>query len=339
LAIQLITFSRGPGFKTAEGETTMNDFEKQISGKGDAGLHSFNLEILQVNIGLKCNQECRHCHLEASPERMEMMDWSTMERILETTRGIPWELVDLTGGAPELNPYFRRFVSTLRRSGHPVQVRTNLTVLQEPELKDMPEFFRDYQIRLVASLPCYLEENVCAQRGKGVYEKSIAAIKRLNALGYGADPALPLNLVYNPGGPFLPPAQTALEGDYRRELKERFGIAFSRLLTLTNMPLGRFRAELIRQNQEGSYMQLLRTSFNPQTIARLMCRNQISVGWDGTLYDCDFNMALGLPVNHGAPDHIRSFRAGDLMKRRIVTGVHCFACTAGAGSSCGGALA
>jgi radical SAM/Cys-rich protein len=316
----------------------MNDFEKQIDGNGGDGLHSFNLEILQVNLGLRCNQKCHHCHLEASPQRMEMMDWPAMERVLKAAKEIQCQLVDLTGGAPELNPHFRRFVTSLRQAGHPVQVRTNLTVLQEPGMKDMPEFFRDSQIQLVASMPCYLEENVCAQRGKGVYEKSITAIKQLNTMGYGYDPGLPLNLVYNPGGPFLPPPQTALEADYRRELKERFGIAFTRLLTITNMPLGRFRAELVRQNQEGSYMQLLRTSFNPQTIAGLMCRHQISVGWDGTLYDCDFNMALGLPVNHGAPDHIQSFRLRDLLERRIVTGDHCFACTAGAGSSCGGAL-
>jgi radical SAM/Cys-rich protein len=316
----------------------MNDFEKQVDRIGGDGLRSFHLEILQVNLGLKCNQKCHHCHLEASPQRREMMDWSIMERVLEAAKETQCQLVDLTGGAPELNPHFSRFVTRLRQDGHPVQVRTNLTVLQEPGMKDMPEFFRDHQVQLAASLPCYLEENVCAQRGKGVYEKSIAAIRRLNNLGYGSDPGLPLNLVYNPGGPFLPPPQAALEADYRRELKERFGIAFTRLLTITNTPLGRFRAELVRQNQEGGYLQLLRTSFNPQTIAGLMCRHQISVGWDGTLYDCDFNMALGLPVNHGAPDHIRSFRLTDLMMRRIVTGDHCFACTAGAGSSCGGAL-
>ncbi len=316
----------------------MNDFEKTIDRTGGDGLHSFNLEILQVNLGLKCNQECRHCHLEASPERVEMMDWSTMKRVLKATEEIPCQLVDLTGGSPELNPRFRPFVTSLRRAGHSVQVRTNLTVLQDPGMKEMAEFFRNNQVQLVASMPCYLEENVCAQRGKGVYEKSIKAIRRLNALGYGSDPGLPLNLVYNPGGPFLPPPQTALEADYRRELRERFGIAFTRLLTITNMPLGRFWAQLVRENQEGSYMHLLRTSFNPQTLPGLMCRHQISVAWDGTLYDCDFNMALGLPVNHGAPDHIQSFRLTDLIMRRIVTGDHCFACTAGAGSSCGGAL-
>lgn len=316
----------------------MNDFEKQIDRAGGNGLRCFDIEILQVNLGLKCNQKCHHCHLEAPPQRMEMMDWSTVERVLEAAKEIKCQLVDLTGGAPELNPHFPQLVICLRQGGHPVQVRTNLTVLQEPGMQDMPEFFRDHQIQLAASLPCYLEENVCAQRGKGVYEKSIAAIRRLNNLGYGSDSGLPLNLVYNPGGPFLPPPQAALEADYRRELKERFGIAFTRLLTITNMPLGRFRAQLAREDQEESYMHLLRTSFNPQTVPGLMCRHQISVGWDGTLYDCDFNMALGLPVNHGAPDHIRSFRLTDLMMRRIVTGDHCFACTAGAGSSCGGAL-
>jgi radical SAM/Cys-rich protein len=191
---------------------------------------------------------------------------------------------------------------------------------------------------LVASLPCYLEENVSAQRGKGVYEKSIAAIKRLNNMGYGFDTALPLNLVYNPGGPFLPPSQSALEKDYRRELGRHFNITFNRLLTIANMPLGRFRADLSRRDQEQTYLQLLRKSFNPDTLSGLMCRHQISIGWDGTLYDCDFNLALGLAVDHGAPNHIKSFRLSDLSLRRIVTGEHCFGCTAGSGSSCAGAL-
>jgi radical SAM/Cys-rich protein len=202
----------------------------------------------------------------------------------------------------------------------------------------MPEFFREHEVQLVASMPCYLEENVRAQRGAGVYEKSIEAIKRLNAIGYGRDPGLPLNLVYNPGGAFLPSPQSALEEDYRRELGQRFGIVFTHLLTITNMSLGRFRTELSRQDKEQDYLRLLRDSFNPQTVGGLMCRRQLSVGWDGTLFDCDFNLALGLPVNHGAPDHIRFFNMGDLQTRRIVTGEHCFGCTAGAGSSCGGAL-
>ena len=318
--------------------TGSNDFEEKVAQMDPGGLRCQEIEILQVNLGLRCNQQCTHCHLDASPRRTEMMEWPVMELVLEAARRVHPRLVDLTGGAPELSPQFRRFVTALRQGGHAVQVRTNLTVLLEPGMSDLPEFFRQQQIRLVASLPCYLEENVCAQRGEGVYEKSIAAIQRLNALGYGSADALPLNLVYNPGGPFLPPSQTNLEGDYRRELGRRFGIQFTHLLTITNMVLGRFERKLDRENQRQGYLQQLRDSFNPETVGGLMCRHQISVGWDGTLYDCDFNLALGLPVNHGAPDHIRSFSPEDLGTRRIVTGEHCFGCTAGSGSSCGGAL-
>jgi radical SAM/Cys-rich protein len=320
------------------GGKRMNEFEKQISGMCDKGLYSLKIETLQVNLGLRCNQQCNHCHLEASPHRREMMRWPTMKLVLEAAKRMHCKLIDLTGGAPELNPHFRRFVKALCQKGRQVQVRTNLTVLLEPEMEELPQFFRDHRVQLVASMPCYLEENVCAQRGKGVYEKSIESIKRLNALGYGCNLELPLNLVYNPGGAFLPPPQSALEGDYRRELGQRFGITFTRLLTIANMPLGRFRTELVRKKEEEDYLRLLRTSFNPQTITGLMCRHQISVGWDGTLYDCDFNLALGLSVNHGAPDHIQSFRIEDVWNRRIVTGEHCFACTAGSGSSCGGTL-
>jgi radical SAM/Cys-rich protein len=316
----------------------MNEFEKQIAGVCDRGLYSLKIDSLQVNLGLRCNQQCSHCHLEASPLRKEMMEWPTMQMVLKAAKTVDCKLIDLTGGAPELNPDFRRFVKALRQEGHRVQVRTNLTVLLEPGMEGLPEFFRDHLVQLVASMPCYLQENVCAQRGRGVYERSIEAIRRLNGLGYGSESGLPLNLVYNPGGPFLPPPQLDLEKDYRRELGQSFGIAFTRLLTITNMPLGRFRAELIRKKEEENYLQLLRKSFNPQTVTGLMCRHQISVGWDGTLYDCDFNLALALPVNHGAPNHIRSFRPLALRMRRVVTGEHCFACTAGCGSSCGGAL-
>jgi radical SAM/Cys-rich protein len=316
----------------------MNDFEKQVADTNGDGLYSLRIEILQVNLGLRCNQRCTHCHLEASPERTEIMDWGTMQLVLEAARNARAQLIDLTGGAPELNPHFCRFVKALRKEKHQVQVRTNLTVLLEPGMEEIPELFREHRIRLVASMPCYLAENVCAQRGEGAYEKSIEAIKRLNALGYGSDSDLPLNLVYNPGGPFLPPSQTALEEDYRRELESHFGITFTRLLTITNIPLGRFRTELHRQKQERNYIELLRKSFNPKTVEGLMCRHQLSVGWEGTLYDCDFNLALRLPVDHGAPDHIQFFRPEDLRMRRIVTGEHCFGCTAGSGSSCGGAL-
>jgi radical SAM/Cys-rich protein len=316
----------------------VNDFERQIAGINGEGLHSVKIETLQVNLGLLCNQRCAHCHLEASPQRDEIMGWDIMELVLKAAKSARCQLVDLTGGAPELNPHFRRFIAALRREGLTVQVRTNLTVLLEPGMEEMPEFLRKHKVRLVASLPCYLEENVRAQRGPGAYEKSIAAIKILNALGYGSDPELPLNLVYNPGGPFLPPPQSALEEDYRRELGQRFNITFTCLLTITNMPLGRFRTELIRKKEQEDYVQLLRKSFNPHTVKGLMCCHQLSVGWDGTLYDCDFNLALGLPVNHGAPDHILYFKPRKLRTRRVVTGEHCFACTAGAGSSCGGAL-
>jgi len=316
----------------------MNDFEKKIAEVACDGLRSQTIETLQVNLGLRCNQACSHCHLEASPLRKETMEWSTMELILEAAGIADCKLVDLTGGAPELNPYFQRFVRALRGQSHRVQVRTNLTVILEASLEGIPEFFREQEVQLVASMPCYLEENVRAQRGAGVYEKSIEAIKRLNAIGYGHDSSLPLNLVYNPGGAFLPPLQSALEEDYRRELGHRFGVVFTHLLTITNMPLGRFRTELARQDKDQDYLRLLRNSFNPQTVEELMCRRQLGVGWDGTLFDCDFNLALGLPVNHGAPDHIRFFNMGDLQRRRIVTGEHCFGCTAGAGSSCGGAL-
>lgn len=261
-----------------------------------------------------------------------------MEQVLETADALHPRTIDLTGGAPEMNPHFRKFVIDLREKGHTVQVRTNLTVLTEQGMETLPEFFADRGIALVASLPCYLEENVRAQRGPGVYEKSIEAIRRLNRFGYGVDPERVLNLVYNPGGPFLPPQQAQLETDYRRELQQRFGVSFTRLLTITNMPIGRLRGALQKTEEVKKYLSLLQASFNPDTLDGLMCRHQISVGWDGKIYDCDFNLALGFPVNHGAPDRIEHFNRKALEKRRIVTGNHCFGCTAGCGSSCRGAL-
>ncbi len=316
----------------------MNNFEKQLQSITGGKLHSLHIKTLQVNLGARCNQECVHCHIMASPRRTEIMEWATMELVLEAARRAECQLVDLTGGAPELNPNFRRFVKSLRDDDYPVQIRTNLTALLEPGLEDLPQFFQKHRINLVASLPCYLENNVRAQRGEGVYEKSIEVLKRLNALGYGFEPHLPLNLIYNPGGPYLPPDQSALEEDYRRALSEKFGITFSRLLTISNMPIGRFKSRLRRDNKEQNYLMLLKSSFNPLTIEELMCRHQISIGWDGSLYDCDFNLALGYPIDHGAPDHIKSFDPCLLEKRRIVTNDYCFGCTAGCGSSCGGAL-
>ena len=314
----------------------MNGFEKRL---GEEGLYARRIEMLQVNVGLRCNQSCRHCHLECSPARREMMDRNTMSAVKSAALLAGVLLVDITGGAPELHPHLRDFIAELRSAGRQVQVRTNLTVLLDRGQEGMIEVFRDYEVRLVASMPCYLEENVRAQRGPAVYERSIEALRRLNAAGYGVEEDLQLNLVYNPAGPFLPPEQLALEQDYRRELGQRFGLSFTRLLTIANMPLGRFGDDLRRQGSLQDYLDLLRQSFNPATVEGLMCRHQVSVGWDGTLYDCDFNLALGHPVNHEAPDHVRHFNLNALRARRVVTGPHCLGCTAGQGSSCGGSLA
>ncbi len=313
----------------------MDGFEKKL---GEDELHARRIEMFQVNVGLKCNQNCRHCHLECSPARTEVMDWDTMSAVKAAALRAGALLVDITGGAPELNPHLRRFITELREAGLDVQVRTNLTVLLEGGHEGMIDFLRSHAVRLIASMPCYMEENVDAQRGPHAYHRSIEVIRRLNSAGYGTQGGLQLNLVYNPAGPFLPPDQAELEQDYRRELFSRFGIHFSRLLTITNMPLGRFASELRASGREIEYMRLLEESFNPATVADLMCRHQISVGWDGTLYDCDFNLALHLSVNHSAPDHISRFDPAALRYRRIVTGQHCLGCTAGHGSSCGGSL-
>jgi len=261
-----------------------------------------------------------------------------MEYVVQAAESAESSLIDITGGAPELNPNFRRFVVTLRDRGFVVQARTNLTVFFEPGMEDIPEFYRENEIRLVASLPCYMEDNVNAQRGAHAYRKSIKALKLLNQLGYGVEKGCMLDLVYNPGGPFLPPEQSALENDYRRELFENYGVSFTNLLTIANMPLGRFRDVLKEENKEVEYMQLLNNSFNPMTLDSLMCRNQISVGWNGLLYDCDFNLAIQTPVEKEAPAHIRNFNLEKLRNRKIVTSDHCFGCTAGCGSSCAGAL-
>lgn len=317
---------------------TRNVFDSVVESSGKGSLRADGVERMQVNLGFRCNQACKHCHVGGSPDRDEMMEWSTMELVAAAARSVGCYMVDVTGGAPELHPQFRRFVSKLREEGLAVQVRTNLTVHFEPGMESTAEFLRDLGVMLVASMPCYLEKNVCAQRGDGVYEKSIECIRHLNAIGYGIQPELPLNLVYNPMGPSLPPEQSSLEADYRREFSNKLGIEFTSLLTITNMPIGRFLAELRSQNKERDYLDLLKRSFNPTTIDGLMCRRQVSVGWDGTLYDCDFNLVLRLPVNHGVPAHIGEFDAAAVAHREIVTGEHCFGCTAGSGSSCGGAL-
>jgi radical SAM/Cys-rich protein len=250
----------------------MRTFEENVAECTGGVIYCRDIETLQVNMGLKCNQQCAHCHVSASPARAEVMGWHTMEFVVAAAGDSLPKLVDLTGGAPELNPHIKKFIEALKMSGYDVQVRTNLTALLEPGLEDMAQFLADYKVRLVASMPCYLEENVRAQRGAGVYEKSVAAMKMLNELGYGATPSLKLDLVYNPGGAFLPPAQAALEVDYRRELNDRFGLVFSNLLTITNMPLGRFWSDVKRNKKDREYLELLGESFNPATIEGLMCR-------------------------------------------------------------------
>ncbi len=299
-------------------------------------LRAGKVDTLQVNIGLECNQSCKHCHLEASPRRTERMDPKIMRGVIDAAAKMRCRLVEITGGAPELHTEFRWFVTELHNHGIPIRLRTNLTVLLEEGQEDLPELLCELRVHLIASLPCYLEENVNAQRGTGVYEKSVAVIRKLNSLGYGVDPDLPLDLVYNSGGPFLPPEQGKLEEDYRRELKDRFGIAFTRLLTITNMPIGRFFEQLKETGEAEQYMQLLRDSFNPVTVDKVMCRNQITIAWDGSLYDCDFNLALDMPVVGG--NTIEDLDHTAVVGRAIRTGDHCFGCTAGAGSSCVGAL-
>jgi len=316
----------------------MNRFEEKISVDGQDGLYADGIDVIQVNVGLLCNQLCAHCHLSSSPENEEIMDWPVMEMILEIARSSGPRTVDITGGAPELNPNLKPFIKRLAAMDIRIQVRSNLTALLEPGNDRLPEFFRDHKVMLVGSLPCYLEENVRAQRGEDAYGKSIDAIRVLNSFGYGTDPDLQLNLVYNPGGAFLPGDHSDLETAYRRELQERFGLYFTNLLTITNMPLGRFEEQLKRENRLKKYVKLLSDSFNPATVEGLMCRYQINIGWDGTLYDCDFNLALDMVMNHGAPEHINKWKLRDVVNRRIVTGNHCFGCTAGRGSSCAGEL-
>jgi len=319
----------------------MNDFDMRVHEATGAGLSSCGLRTLQVNVGFRCNQHCTHCHVDASPERMEVMAWETMELVLELARRVRPGLVDITGGAPELNPDLGRFITALRKDGHNVQVRTNLTVLLEPGLRDLMRFYRDSGVKLVASLPCYMRPEVDNVRGEGAFEKSLEALRRLNAIGYGRDPKFVVDLVFNPEKDFLPAPQSELEKEYREGLG-RSDIVFDNLLTITNMPVGRFRQQLERQKKQKGYMRLLRDRFNPATLDKLMCLHQIDIGWDGTIYDCDFNLALGIPARLPSGSQKRP-RVGDFdpardVRRTIATGDHCFGCTAGAGSSCGGAL-
>ena len=316
---------------------TANKFERKLSDILPDGLKGNGIETVQVNVGRRCNLACKHCHLECSPDRTDMMSWPTMEKVVDIAKSSGCSLVDITGGAPELHPDFRRFVAALGDTGVAIQIRTNFVVLADDH--DLARFLLAHKVRIVGSMPCYLEENVAAQRGADVYGSSIRAIRMLNGLGYGERDDLPLNLVYNPGGAFLPGSQEELEATYRKELAATAGIRFTRLFTIANMPIGRFGAELRAGDEMVGYMTLLEGAFNPEAVPNLMCCHQICVGWDGNLYDCDFNLALGLRIDHGAPSTVEGFDAQKLAGRRIVTDSHCFGCTAGAGSSCGGELA
>jgi radical SAM/Cys-rich protein len=300
------------------------------------------VETLQVNLGYRCNQSCVHCHVNAGPNRTEMMASATVDAVLAYLAARQVATLDLTGGAPELNAEFRRLVEGARALGVKVMDRCNLTILSEPGHEDLAAFLAHHQVEVVASLPCYTEELVDRQRGAGVYARSIAGIRQLNGLGYGQEGSgLVLNLVYNPQGPSLPPAQEALEADYKRILGEAFGIRFNRLYTLANMPIQRFGSMLISKGKFNEYMALLRQAHREQNLEDVMCRGMVSVDHQGYLYDCDFNQMLGLPliVEGRARTHITDVLGRDLDGNPIVVREHCYGCTAGQGSSCGGALA
>ena len=299
------------------------------------------LETLQVNVGYRCNQACFHCHVNASPDRKEMMGREIAELVVEVLAARRIGTLDVTGGAPELNPHFRDMVRAARRLGVRVIDRCNLTVLNEPGFEDLAELLAAERVEVTASLPCYSKENVDKQRGENVFESSILALRKLNALGYGRDDtSLVLNLVYNPLGPSLPPAQGPLEAAYRRELGAHYGIVFNALFTLANMPIARFGSTLVSQGKFASYMQLLRAAHNPANLDAVMCRTLVSVDWRGYLYDCDFNQMLGIPlVVAGKPRrHLSDLLRDGLGDAPISVADHCYGCTAGQGSSCGGAL-
>lgn len=296
------------------------------------------VEVLQINLGKVCNQACKHCHVDAGPARSEAMNESTASRLLALMARHRFPVVDITGGAPELNPSFRALVRGARAQGSRVLVRHNLTVTFEAGMDDLPEFFAAEGVELYCSLPHYTVEGTDRQRGGGIFAKSIFGLRRLNAVGYGqGDPRLPLTLVHNPLGAFLPGDPRDLENDFHRVLGARHGVCFDRLVSITNMPIQRFRDWLERTGQRERYQRTLEEAFNPATVPSLMCRNTVSVSWDGRLYDCDFNQMLDIPVRD-APSTLEDFDLDALAARRIATGSHCFGCTAGAGSSCGGAL-
>jgi len=315
-------------------------FEEKLAAAGLHPLHATGITVFQINVGKFCNQSCRHCHVDAGPERTEQMTRETAELCIGALAQTDIPAVDITGGAPELNPNFRWLVERARALGRHVMDRCNLTVLLLKPQAGLAEFLANNSVEVVASLPYFQASQTDAQRGEGVFEKSIQAMQMLNRLGYGVEGSgLVLNLVHNPVGAFLPAKQDAAEAQFRRELMRRHGVAFNKLYTITNMPISRFLEFLIQSGNYEGYMERLANAFNPAAAAGVMCRFTLSVGWEGTLYDCDFNQMLDLPLGNGAPGHIRDFDLAKLDTRRIVTANHCYGCTAGTGSSCGGAVA
>ncbi len=320
------------------GRTGVEAFDDVLARYGLAPIEAASIEVLQVNVGRLCNQTCVHCHVDAGPDRTEQMTRETADRCLELLARHPIGTLDLTGGAPELNPQFRRLVEGARRLGRRVIDRCNLTVLLLAGQADLADFLARHEVEVVASLPSFRARGTDAQRGERVFEKSIRALRMLCERGYGQGGRLRLVLVHNPVGMFLPGSQASLERDYRRELESRYGIVFDELYTITNMPISRFLDFLERRGQTARYLERLVRAFNPAAAAGVMCRTHLSVGWDGRLYDCDFNQMLELPLTDGAPATIEELLARGVAPRRVAPDRHCFGCTAGAGSSCGGAL-
>lgn len=322
------------------GPSPVKPFGESLTQSGLFPLTATGIDIFQINLGKLCNQTCKHCHVDAGPDRKEIMTQETAELAMAALAQTDIPTVDITGGAPELTPCFRYLVEESRRLGRHVIDRCNLSVLLIRSQADLAKFLAAHQVEIVASLPYFLAANTDAQRGEGVFDKSIEAMRVLNKIGYGHEGSgLHLNLVYNPVGAFLPPPQQSVEADFRRELAKRYGVVFNSLYTITNMPISRYLEYLVQSGNYEQYMQRLVNAYNPTAAAAVMCRNTLSVGWDGRLFDCDFNQMLDLEVNHGAPRHIRDFNLHALANREIVIGQHCYGCTAGAGSSCGGSTA
>ncbi len=319
--------------------TAVRRFDDTLADHGIEPMTAGSLETMQINLGKLCNQTCGHCHVDAGPDRREIMTRETMQACLGAIGRSSVQQVDITGGAPEMNPYFDWFVAEVRKLGRHVIDRCNLTILTAPGYTHLPEFLAEHEVEVVASLPCYLEQNCDRQRGDGVFQKSIEGLRLLNDQGYGrSNSDLVLSLVYNPVGPSLPPDQQELEDAYRVQLRSRFGIEFHRLYTITNMPISRFLDDLLQSQRYGEYMEQLVTAFDPRAVEAVMCRSTLSVDWEGYLYDCDFNQMLDLKVVGSVAQHVSEFDEAAFLNRRILTGRHCYGCTAGAGSSCQGAL-